>query len=84
MRNANPSQTQSAFLRFMCGIYVDNWRYKMNESNGSESNLTEREDYECPKCGEDCGDLTRHTYDDIAVIWYFTCEKCGIDFGGDL
>ncbi len=56
----------------------------MNESNGLVNNLKKREDYECPECGNDCGDLTRHTYDDIAVIWYFTCEKCGIDFGGDL
>jgi len=28
------------FLRFMCGIYVGNWRYKMNVSTGSKSNLT--------------------------------------------
>jgi ribosomal protein L37AE/L43A len=42
------------------------------------------EEYECPKCGEDCGDLTRHTVDDVNILWYWTCEKCGIDFGGDL
>jgi len=55
----------------------------MNESNGSKNNL-KREDYECPNCGRDCGDLTRHAFDDVTVIWYFTCEHCGIDFGGDL
>jgi len=56
----------------------------MNESTGSNSNSKEREDYECPKCGNDCGDMERHTVDDIHVLYYFSCEKCGIDFGGDL
>lgn len=61
---------------------------KMNKSNLEMKKLdgstTEREDYECPVCGNDCGDLTRHTVDDVNVLWYFTCEHCGIDFGGDL
>ena len=43
-----------------------------------------REDYECPICGNDCGELRRHTVDDVNVLWYFSCEKCGEDFGGDL
>jgi hypothetical protein len=55
----------------------------MNESNGLKNNL-QREEYECPACERDCGDLTRHTVDDVNVLWYFTCEHCGIDFGGDL
>jgi ribosomal protein L37AE/L43A len=55
----------------------------MNESNGLKNNL-QREEYECPDCGRDCGDLTRHAFDDVTVLWYFTCEHCGIDFGGDL
>ena len=42
------------------------------------------EEYECPQCGRDCGEMGRHAYDDVNVIWYFTCEHCGIDFGGDL
>ena len=61
---------------------------KTNKSNSEMKKLngftTEREDYECPVCGNDCGDLTRHTVDDVNVLWYFTCEKCGADFGGDL
>ena len=62
----------------------------MNESDSVKTKLNisancfSREDYECPVCGNDCGDLTRHTVDDVNVLWYFTCEKCGIDFGGDL
>ena len=56
----------------------------MNESNGLKNNSTDREDYECPECGEDCGDMARHTVDDIHILYYFSCEKCGIDFGGDL
>jgi len=56
----------------------------MNESNGLKNNSKECEDYECPDCGRDCGDLTRHAFDDVNVLWYFTCEHCGIDFGGDL
>jgi hypothetical protein len=55
----------------------------MNESNGLKNNL-QHEDYECPECGRDCGDLTRHAFDDVTVLWYFTCEHCEIDFGGDL
>jgi hypothetical protein len=68
----------------MYGFYVNNWSKKMNESIGLNSNLKEREDYECPECHEDCGDMERHTVDDIHILYYFTCEKCGIDFGGDL
>jgi ribosomal protein L37AE/L43A len=68
----------------MFGIYVNNWSNKMNELNGLKNNLQEREDYECPECGRDAGDLGRHAFDDVTVIWYFTCEHCGIDFGGDL
>ena len=56
----------------------------MNELNGLKNNSQEREDYECPECGRDAGDLGRHSFDDVTVIWYFTCEHCGIDFGGDL
>jgi ribosomal protein L37AE/L43A len=67
----------------MFGICVNNWSIKMNESNGLKNNL-QHEEYECPECGRDCGDLTRHTVDDVNVLWYFTCEHCGIDFGGDL
>jgi ribosomal protein L37AE/L43A len=44
----------------------------------------ELEEYECPECGRDCGDLGRHAFDDVTVLWYFTCEHCGIHFGGDL
>ena len=43
-----------------------------------------REDHECPKCGHDCEEMGRHAFDDVTVLWYWTCEKCGIDFGGDL
>jgi transcription elongation factor Elf1 len=43
-----------------------------------------REDYECPKCGHDCEEIINHTLDDGTKIWYFYCEKCGTDFGGDL
>jgi len=71
-------------LKYMYGFYVNNWSTKMNESNGLKNNLKEREDYECPECHEDCGDMERHTVDDIHILYYFTCEKCGIDFGGDL
>ena len=56
----------------------------MNELNGLKNNSQEHEDYECPKCGRDAGDLGRHAFDDVNVLWYFTCEHCGIDFGGDL
>jgi ribosomal protein L37AE/L43A len=84
LSSAIPKQSQQDFLKYTYGFYVNNWSTEMNESNGLVNNLKKREDYECPECGNDCGDLTRHTYDDIAVIWYFTCEKCGIDFGGDL
>jgi hypothetical protein len=42
------------------------------------------EEYECPSCGRDCGDLGRHAFDDVNVLWHFYCEHCGIDFGGDL
>ena len=42
-----------------------------------------REDHECPQCGHDCDEMGRHAFDDVTVLWYFTCEKCGIDFGGD-
>ena len=55
-----------------------------NKLSGSTLNFPKREDYECPDCGHDCGDLTRHAFDDVTVLWYFTCEHCGIDFGGDL
>jgi len=55
-----------------------------NKLSGSTLNSPKREDYECPECGRDCGDLTRHAFDDVTVLWYFTCEHCGIDFGGDL
>ena len=62
----------------------------MNESDSVKTksniltNCLNREDYECPECGKDAGELGRHAFDDVTVIWYFTCEHCGIDFGGDL
>jgi hypothetical protein len=82
--NAANQKTLLGFLKFTFGFCVNNWRLEMNESTGLNNNSKEREDYECPECGEDCGDMERHTVDDIHVLYYFTCEKCGIDFGGDL
>jgi len=53
----------------------------MNESNGSKNNLNEREEYECPECGRDCGQKVKG---EVGTCWHFYCEYCGIDFGGDL
>jgi ribosomal protein L37AE/L43A len=59
---------------------LDSVKTKLNIS----ANCLSREDYECPECGRDAGEQGRHAFDDVTVLWYFTCEHCGIDFGGDL
>ena len=44
----------------------------------------ELEEYECPKCGRDCGQKVKSEIHPLYALWHFTCEHCGIDFGGDL